>query len=129
MVFSIVILFLPIFFGDIFCTQIELGLELRVGGGEFEGREVFALSIFDDGELEAVLVVDCADDGGDGFLPGEDGGAITAFAGDDEIFSAGGFRDDDGLEDAGGFNGLGEEIQGFFVEGFSGLVGVGEDAI
>lgn len=42
---------------DVFGGEVELRLKFGVGGGKFEGVQIFALSVFDDGDFEAVLGV------------------------------------------------------------------------
>ncbi len=84
---------------DFFRGKVELGLELGVSGGEFDGVQIFTLGVFDDRELEAILSVEGADDGRDFVETSELCGAEAAFASDD-LVTLSGADDDDGLENA-----------------------------
>jgi hypothetical protein len=114
--------------GDFLLGELELGNELGVALGLFDGIEVFALEIFDQGEFENGAVVGLADDDRDFGQAGQLGGAPAAFAGDEFQVSAA-FAHDERLNDALLFDGVGE-----FAERFSGkilarLERAGDDAV
>jgi hypothetical protein len=53
------------FHGDFFLGEGELAGELGVAEGLFDGVEVFALEVFDEGEFEDGAVIGFAGDDGD----------------------------------------------------------------
>ena len=71
--------------------------EALVGNGHFDGVKVFAVDVFDEGELKHLLVVGHADEGGNLGESSHLGGAQTAFARDELIFVVAKFSDGNGL--------------------------------
>jgi hypothetical protein len=116
------------FLGDLFLGEVELGLELGVALGFFEGVEVFALEILDEGEFEDFAVGGGPFDDGDVGEAGEAGGAPTPFAGDQFENVAYG-PDDEGLDDSLFADGICQFTQGFVGEVAAGLEGAGSDLI
>ncbi len=67
------------------------------GLGFFEGRQVLALDVLDERELQHLGVVDVADDDRQLDDSGADGGLVTALAGDD-LVALTALADDQGLD-------------------------------
>ena len=114
--------------GHLLLGEAEIAGEALVGAGLLDRVEVLALEVLDDGDLHRLLVGDLADDGGDGGFAGALGGEPAALAGD-ELEASGVLADGDGLDDAGDLDGVGEFVEGDFVEVGAGLVGIAVDEL
>jgi hypothetical protein len=95
---------------------------LSQGLGLFDRLEVLALEVFDQGDLVRVASGEHARDF---FESGDLGGAQAAFAGHEVDGAVLAPPDDNGLEHAFVFDGLGELEEAFLVEVSPGLEGVG----
>jgi hypothetical protein len=115
--------------GQFVLGEAELFHEVLVGGGPVDGVKVFALDVFNQGELGLGERVHVADDGREIGEAGEFGGAPTAFAGDELVLAVGGGADQDGLDQAIGLDAGGQLRQGGLIEFLSGLVGIGGDFV
>ena len=116
------------FDGDLFLGELKLGNELRVTLGFFEGIEVFALQVFDQGEFEDGAVVGDAEDDRDFRQTEKLGRAPAAFAGD-EFQMVALVADDERLDDALFLDGIGEFAEGFGRKIFARLERAGADAV
>ena len=96
--------------GDVFLGEAEVFVQALVGGGLFNGIEILALEILDEGELEDLAVGGFPDD--DRSFPELEfgGGTPAAFAGDELVLGAH-FADDEGLDDAALADALDEFLQ------------------
>ena len=97
--------------------------------GFIERREVLALEVLDDGDLERRVVIDLFDHGRHGLQAGPAGGPPAALAGDELVATALAGTDQDRLEDAMLADRGREVVQGGFVQRRAGLVGIGVDAV
>ena len=68
--------------GGLLLSQVELPDQLGVAPGFLDGVEVFALEVFDEGQLQGGAIIGLADDDGDLGQAEHLGGAPAAFAGD-----------------------------------------------
>ena len=91
--------------------------------GDFDGVEVLALDVLDEGDFHQAVVGEVLNDDGDFLEAGDLGGTETAFAGD-QLVVAGGFADDEGLDDAVLADGLGQFLEALGLEDGAGLEGV-----
>ncbi len=114
--------------GHLLLGEAEVAGEALVGAGLLDRVEVLALEVLDDGDLHRLLVGDLADDGGDGGFAGALGGEPAALSGD-ELEASGVLADGDGLDDSGDLDGVGEFVEGGFVEVGAGLVGIAVDEL
>ena len=114
--------------GHLLLGEAEVAGEALEGAGLLDRVEVLALEILNDGDLHRLLVGDLADDGGDGGLAGALRGEPAALAGD-ELEASGVLADGDGLDDSGDLDGIGELVEGDFVEVGAGLVGIAVDQL
>lgn len=116
------------FEGDIFLAEMEFLGEAGEGFSFFDGVEVFALEIFDEGEFEDFLIGGFADDEG-GFGEARAlGGAPASFAGD-EFEEIAAFAGDEGLDDAVFFDGENEFVEMFVAEDRAWLERGSDDAL
>ena len=115
-------------------AEAEAFGEALEGFAAFDGVQVLALEVLDQGPLGEGLVVQLAEDGGDVLKVCESGGAPSAFAGDDFVgaFAAllwlvdgCGGADDDRLHEAIGLDGVGQSFEGGLIKDFAGLMRVG----
>ena len=114
------------FLGNFVLFQAEFLGKALVGDGFFDRVEVLALDVFDEGELEHLLVPGLADDHG-GFLQTELlGGAPAAFTGDQFVFVVA-FADDQGLDNAVFADRFDQFQETFAAEFGAGLEGAGND--
>ncbi len=112
--------------GDFFRSEVKLGLEFCVGSGELDSVQIFALGVFDDGELEAVLSIDRANNDGNFGEAGDFGGSPAAFAGNDFVLQTV-FNDDERLQDAVLLDGVSKHFERGFVKMFTRLSFVADD--
>ncbi|MEZ5285448.1 MAG: hypothetical protein R2712_11725 [Vicinamibacterales bacterium] len=96
------------------------------GLGLFERRQVLALDVLDQRELQHLRLVDVPHDDRELREAGLDGGVVAALAGDDLVAGAL-LADDEGLDDA--LLGDGRDELGQVAHGLPGLVGIGIDAL
>lgn len=115
-------------FGDVVLLHGEFFGEADVAGGFFDGVEVFALKVFDEGHFEHVAIGGFADDNGDGVEAEFFGGAPAAFAGD-EFEVVADLADDEWLDDAVLADGFDEFIERGFDEVGAGLERAWGDAV
>lgn len=113
--------------GNGFLAEVELFDESLVSDGAFHGGDVLALDVFDNSDFERCLTGGGADDDGDGFEPGDFGGAEASLSGDEFKLVIAEGADDEGLEDAKFADGDGEFFELFLVELGSRLARVGAD--
>ena len=99
--------------------------KVLVGQGYFDGVEVFALDIFDQGHLHHVLVVDGADVGRDAVEARNLRSAPTAFASDNLVVAILHLAQGDGLDNTDLANAFGQFLEGRGVKLAARLVGVG----
>ena len=116
------------FEGDIFLAEMEFLGEASEGFGFFDGVEVFALEIFDEGEFEDFLIGSFANDEG-GFGEARAlGGAPASFSGN-EFEEIAAFAGDEGLDDAVFFDGENEFVEMFVAEDGARLERGSDDAV
>lgn len=108
---------------------VEKAQVVAVRDGAVDGIEVVALQVFDEGGLGGVGLGERTDDGGDGGECGESCRAESAFTGDELELAVVEGADEDGLEDAVGFDGIGQLGQAGFVEDGAWLAWVGGDVV
>ena len=115
--------------GQLFLGHVVLVHQRFEGVGGLEGRQVFALKVLHQGDFAEGPGVAFHDFYGRFGQAGFLAGVPAALAGDDDVFAAFVLRwgDDDGLEQAVDFDGLGQLFQRFFVEKLARLAGVGLD--
>jgi hypothetical protein len=110
----------------LFVGEVIFFGEALKGVGHFDGVEVFALDVFDEGDLHEAVIGEVLDDDGDLGEASDFGGAEAAFAGDELVVGAIA-ADDEGLNNAVFVNGLSEFGEAIFLEGGTGLEGIGLD--
>ena len=116
------------FEGDIFLAEMEFLGEASEGFGFFDGVEVFALEIFDEGEFEDFLIGSFANDEG-GFGEARAlGGTPASFSGN-EFEEIAAFAGDEGLDDAVFFDGENEFVEMFVAEDGARLERGSDDAV
>ncbi len=105
-------------FGHLLLAVVEALDKVAIAGRFFDGVEVGALDVLDDGEFEDFLVVEAADDDRHRVQARTLGGAPAAFAGDDliHLLVVGIDTDDDRLDETLGADRLGEFCQFIFTE-------------
>ena len=113
---------------DLFGAEIQLGGHAGEGGGGFDGVEVFALDILDQGNFEEAVFGDFADDDGDLFDSGEFGSAPAALACHQLVVSLE-LTDHQGLDDAVTADGLREFGEAFRLKDAAGLQGIDLDLV
>jgi len=114
---------------DLIVAEAELARHAVEGQCQFDGVQVFALDVLDDGELKHLLVVGVSGNDRDFGQSGLLRGAPAAFAGDDLVFIRRGAAHDDGLDDAFALDRESELHHGIGFEFTPGLVGVGVDVV
>ncbi len=114
--------------GDFVVAELELAGETVECVGYFDGIEVLALDVLDEGDLEEAVVGDVLDGNGNIGDAGEACGTPAAFAGD-ELVAAVPWADDEGLNDAVGADGVGKFLEALRLEYGSWLKRIGVDEI
>ena len=104
-------------------SQSETVRERAVSLGLFDGVEVGALDVLDDGELGGLTVLGFHQDDGDVREAGEARGAEAAFAADELETTIAQLAADEGLDDAVCLDGVGELAQRVLIEGLARLPG------
>ena len=110
-----------------FLGEVEILDELAVAERFFDRIEVLALEIFDEGEFENFAIIRFADENREFGEAGDLGGAPAAFAGD-EFKGTVARTDDEWLEDALFFDGVGEFLDRILGEIFARLKWARDDA-
>ena len=105
---------------DLVVAEVKFACEAFESQGGFDGVEVLALDVLDEGDFEEAVVGEFLNDDGDFGHSGELGGAPAAFAGH-ELVAVAGAADHEGLDDAVGADGLGEFLQAVVLEDAAGL--------
>ncbi len=67
--------------GDLLVGEAELAVEALEGVGDFDGVQVLALDVLDEGDLHEAIVGELLDDDGDVMEAGQAGGTEAAFSG------------------------------------------------
>jgi hypothetical protein len=111
---------------DLFVAEFVLACEAVIGGGHFDGVQILALDIFDQGNFEEFLIGELLDYHRDLCQSGQAGCAPAAFAGD-EFVAVGLSAHDDGLDDAVGPDGVGKFAEALLLEDGARLERVGVD--
>lgn len=86
--------------GDVPLLHAEFRFQAHVAGGLFQRAEVFTLEVFNQRQLQHVLVGSLPDDGGHGGQAQDAGSAPAPFPGNELILAAFRFPDDQRLDDA-----------------------------
>jgi hypothetical protein len=114
---------------DLGLGQAKLVDELLVGQGFFQGVQVGALDVLDEGDFQHGLGGGLFDDDGQFGEAGALAGAPAALAGNEGVLAAAGVVDNEGLDEAVFADGVGQFLQRFFVHMAARLVGVGADGV
>ena len=114
------------FGGDFFLLEAELAGQPAVGGGFFNGIEIGALDVLNQGQLEHLLITGSAHDDRGFREPDFLGGPPSALAGDELVF-AGYLADDQRLDDSPGADGVDQLVEPFALELGAGLERGGDD--
>jgi hypothetical protein len=109
---------------DFLVGEAEVVGEAFEGLRGFDGVEVLALDVLDEGELQELIVGEVLDDHRDLSEAGYSGSAESALAGD-ELESVAMMADNERLDDAVGADGLGKLVNPSLVELRAGLEGIG----
>ncbi len=115
--------------GDLFLGHSKLENKLVVGLSFLNRVQVFALQIFDEGDLQGRMFARFAHDGGNSGQAGALRGTPAAFAGNQLEKSVVEGTNDDRLNDTVLPDRIGQLVQPIFIEILARLMLVGEDSI